>query len=215
MPSTTNSLPIDCLLAPIARVRAISCARDWTDMYMVVVALTVARTAYKKDRNLVEQSNGHIKGGSKEALEDSARRMLRGLTAQQVLVTFLVVVANMRRVFSYRDEMQIPEEKQRIRKPRARNSRSVRSYDPRIAAVREAQGLPPLLNSRRKDAKEDGSTASTRLAAVNKEGPAGFQRALLVVSTPRSCENKTGQLWKYFLCARGDLNPHVVSNTRT
>jgi hypothetical protein len=111
------------------------------------------RRTYKTDRNLVELSNSLIKDEGAEALADSGRRRLRGLTAQQVLVTFLVVNANMRRIYAFRDAAELTEKQRPDRKPRKRDSLSLRNYDVRIAEVREAQGLAPLEGSRKKASK--------------------------------------------------------------
>lgn len=56
---------------------------------------------YEADRNMVEGINGYIKDERKENLRSAARRSAAGIAAQQVLVTMLVVSANMRKLQSF------------------------------------------------------------------------------------------------------------------
>lgn len=53
---------------------------------------------YSAGRNTIEGFNGYIKDGAHEALADPTRRRLRGYTAQYLLVTLLVVSANIRKI---------------------------------------------------------------------------------------------------------------------
>jgi hypothetical protein len=59
------------------------------------------QTTYSADRNMVEGINGYIKDESRENLTSAARRSAAGIAAQQVLVTMLVVSANMRKLQSF------------------------------------------------------------------------------------------------------------------
>lgn len=71
-------------------------------------------TNYEADRNMVEGMNGFITAENKEALASAARCSLLaarcstfGLAAQQVLVTMLIVSANMRKLQSFlKDEIR-------------------------------------------------------------------------------------------------------------
>ncbi|WP_313539470.1 hypothetical protein [Leifsonia aquatica] len=64
-------------------------------------------TNYQADRNMVEGINGYIKDETKENLQSAARRAASGLAAQQVLVTMLIVSANMRKLQSFlKDEIR-------------------------------------------------------------------------------------------------------------
>jgi len=59
---------------------------------------------YSHDRNSVESYNGYIKLGP-EQLDDASKRRLRGMAAQQFLLTMLLVSANLRKVARFlRDE---------------------------------------------------------------------------------------------------------------
>ncbi|QNE35887.1 hypothetical protein [Leifsonia shinshuensis] len=62
------------------------------------------QTTYTADRNMVEGVNGYIKDEGKENLGSAARRSAAGIAAQQVLVTMLVVSANMRKLQSFLKE---------------------------------------------------------------------------------------------------------------
>lgn len=64
-------------------------------------------TTYQADRNMVEGMNGFIKHETHEDLDAAARRAAAGLAAQQVLVTMLIVSANMRKLQSFlKDELR-------------------------------------------------------------------------------------------------------------
>lgn len=102
------------------------------------------KRTYKVDRNTVESFNAYVKDPGKENLGNSAVRRLRGLAAQQFAVTFLVVSANMRKVFKFRQDMTKTEQQRTPRKPRERNHLSLKKYRVRIAAVREILGLTPV-----------------------------------------------------------------------
>lgn len=58
-------------------------------------------TVYQADRNMVEGMNGYIKDEHAENLASAGRRSASGLAAQQVLVTMLIVSANMRKLQSF------------------------------------------------------------------------------------------------------------------
>ena len=130
------------------------------------------RRVYAVDRNIVEASNGHSKDEGKEALGASGRRRLRGLAAQQVLITFLVVVANMRKVRSFKLSLEdAPAEVATRRPSRSRGRYSAREYEPRIPEVREQFGLPPLER-----------TPKFRLAAI---GDAAKKKKKNIAAAPR------------------------------
>jgi hypothetical protein len=61
--------------------------------------------AYQHDRSAIEGSNGYMKDGARESIETASRRRLRGYAAQYLLITILVVTANLRRLQKFRDEM--------------------------------------------------------------------------------------------------------------
>lgn len=67
-----------------------------------------ART-YRHDRNTIESFNSHIKEPGYENLAAASRRRLRGFAAQQVLVTMLIVAANIRKILTFlRDQARKP-----------------------------------------------------------------------------------------------------------
>jgi len=55
-------------------------------------------TTYKYDRNVIESMNAFAKDSGKENLGASQNRRLRGMAAQQVLITMLLVSVNIRKV---------------------------------------------------------------------------------------------------------------------
>ena len=81
---------------------------------------------YKFDRNAIEGMNGYIKNDAHESLSNPQRRSARGMAAQQVLITMLVVSANMRKLQSFlaeegreifrKIEKRYPESRRRDRK---------------------------------------------------------------------------------------------------
>lgn len=76
---------------------------------------------YEADRNMVEGVNGYIKDERKENLRSAARRSAAGIAAQQVLVTMLVVSANMRKLQSFlKEEAQAAIRSIESRYPRLR-----------------------------------------------------------------------------------------------
>jgi hypothetical protein len=54
--------------------------------------------ANQHDRSAIEGSNGYMKDGAHESIETASRRRLRGYAAQYLLITILVVTANLRRL---------------------------------------------------------------------------------------------------------------------
>jgi hypothetical protein len=70
---------------------------------------------YRYDRNSMEGHNDYLKSGP-ERLADSGMRRLRGMAAQQFLVTFQLVSANLRKIARFlRDSMRETPKKQYLR----------------------------------------------------------------------------------------------------
>jgi len=132
--------------------------QEWRDLQVLEYQSPAWRQTYKVDRNAVERSNSQIKDQSREALGMPGRRMLRGLTGQQLLVTFLVVTCNIRMDNSFRDAMAIPVDERTTRAPRARNGLTITGYDPRIAEVRARKGLAPSEKTRTTNAQKKART---------------------------------------------------------
>ena len=101
------------------------------------------RRMYTFARNLVEGKSAHAKTQGAEAIAEPGRRRLRGLTAQSVLMTFLVVSSNLRQINSFEQNAARPEER-RTKRTRRKTIYNKKHYEPRLAGVREAKGLPPL-----------------------------------------------------------------------
>jgi len=59
---------------------------------------------YKHDRNTIEGLNGFAKDESKEGLGTPGKRRLRGIAAQFLLISFIAVAANLRKIQAFRDE---------------------------------------------------------------------------------------------------------------
>jgi hypothetical protein len=55
-------------------------------------------TTYQYDRNVIESMNAFAKDSGKENLGASQNRRLRGMAAQQVLITMLLVSVNIRKI---------------------------------------------------------------------------------------------------------------------
>jgi hypothetical protein len=90
---------------------------------------------YSTDRNVIEGFNGFIKDTGHENLESSGRRRMRGLTAQQFIVTFLIVSANMRKIFTFLRDMDKEESAKPPRKRRRRNHLSLKNYRTRLTTT--------------------------------------------------------------------------------
>lgn len=94
---------------------------------------------YKSDRGAIEGGNAYMKDESKENLAAAGRRRIRGIAAQTLLVGFLVVSANLRKLQTMRDdwaEFETDEEreehraaKQRWRENRRRSSTRIAPWD--------------------------------------------------------------------------------------
>jgi hypothetical protein len=72
------------------------------------------QTLYSADRATIEGGNAYMKDESKEQLEAAGRRRIRGIAAQTLLIGFLVVSANLRKLQAARDEwLKSPDEASR------------------------------------------------------------------------------------------------------
>jgi hypothetical protein len=90
---------------------------------------------YSTDRNVIEGFNGFIKDTGHENLESSGRRRMRGLSAQQFAVTFLIVSANMRKNFAFLRDIDKDESTKPPRKRRRRNHLSLKNYRTRLTTT--------------------------------------------------------------------------------
>jgi len=74
---------------------------------------------YATLRNTIEGWNGFAKDPSHEALAQPARRRVRGIAAQGVLITFLYMAANLRKIDTHRrqmDDLRALEARKRARR---------------------------------------------------------------------------------------------------
>ena len=62
---------------------------------------------YRRDRNTTEAFNAFLKEPGYEAINDASRRRVRGLAAQQVVTTMLVVSANIRKIAAFLHEEKV------------------------------------------------------------------------------------------------------------
>jgi hypothetical protein len=87
---------------------------------------------YGTDRNTIEGYNAYIKDTGRENLEQSGSRRMRGLSAQQYIVTFLLVSANMRKIFAFIRDMDKPDSQRTPRKRRRRGHLTLGKYTTRL-----------------------------------------------------------------------------------
>jgi hypothetical protein len=78
---------------------------------------------YKHDRNTIESFNAQVKDPGYENLAASSRRRIRGFAAQQVLVTFLIVAANMRKIIKFLSDEERIRQIDGFKKPSRRRDR--------------------------------------------------------------------------------------------
>lgn len=83
---------------------------------------------YEHDRNTSEGIHGYMKDAAHEDLASAKRRRAFGLAAQQVLVTMLVVSANMRKLASWTAEQQKPKSPAGQLKSRRRDREGLSNY---------------------------------------------------------------------------------------
>ena len=106
------------------------------------------RDKYSFERNGVEGKNRYIKTPGKEGMGDAGLRLVRGLTAQAFLITFLVVSNNFRAIESFRKDQAtkpVTTRKKAATKAsgRARTIYNIKHYEPTTDEVRQALGLGP------------------------------------------------------------------------
>ena len=80
---------------------------------------------YKHDRNTIESYNDFLKAGP-ETLDKPEKRKVRGRAAQQVIVTFLLMSANIRKIARFIGEQRRAEPK--IKRPRRRDTLGLSDY---------------------------------------------------------------------------------------
>ena len=61
------------------------------------------RDAYATCRNTIEGKNGYLKDPAHECLAEPARRRVRGIAAQSLLVAFLIMAGNLRALRAHRE----------------------------------------------------------------------------------------------------------------
>jgi len=80
---------------------------------------------YKHDRNTIEGFNGFAKDESKEGLGTPGKRRLRGIAAQFLLISFIAVAANLRKIQAFRDE-QLSSDSDEERAEKRKQKQAVR-----------------------------------------------------------------------------------------
>jgi len=75
---------------------------------------------YATLRNTIEGWNGFVKDPAHEALAEPARRRVRGIAAQGVFVTLLLVAANLRKIDTHRHQLANRDEIEARKRARRR-----------------------------------------------------------------------------------------------
>jgi hypothetical protein len=101
-------------------------------------------SVYSTLRNSIEGFNGYVKDGAHEALDDPERRRLRGIAAQSVLVAFLLLGANLRKINAFLREARAVEAGTVRRLPRRRQSKPLDTWRPAAATGHPRSPDPPL-----------------------------------------------------------------------
>jgi len=103
------------------------------------------QATYNLLRNTNEGMNGYLKDPAHEALDDPGRRRIHGVAAQSVLVAFLILAANVRKIRSFLLVTRTgPGTAQR--RSRRRRTRSIENWRPQSPSVPVATGPdPPLI----------------------------------------------------------------------
>jgi hypothetical protein len=115
----------------LCRQSAITIAPDVGARYAQSLAFGSEQWArnYATLRNTIEGWNGFAKDPAHEALAQPARRRVRGIAAQGILITFLYVAANLRKIDTY--ENQLANRDAVVARKRARRRRtSLADYTP-------------------------------------------------------------------------------------
>ncbi len=76
--------------------------------------------------------NGYLKDPANEALDDPGRRRVHGVAAQSVLVAFLVVAANVRKIRTF---MSLRPGTLPRKRPRRRTTESVSAWRPPLPSI--------------------------------------------------------------------------------
>ena len=98
---------------------------------------------YNSLRNATEGANGFLKDPAHEALDDRGRRRLHGVAKESILVAFLILAANVRKIRGFLERAAIVDRKMR-RLSRRRRSRSITHWHPETPRVdRDSLPDPP------------------------------------------------------------------------
>jgi hypothetical protein len=98
---------------------------------------------YHTLRNSIEGFNGYVKDGAHDALGEAQRRRLRGVTAQSVLVAFLLFGANLRKISAFLAEEDAVAVGAVRRLPRRRRTRSIEAWKPESPGTGTNSGPDP------------------------------------------------------------------------
>jgi hypothetical protein len=115
----------------LCRQSAITIAPDVGARYAQSLAFGSEQRArhYATLRNTIEGWNGFAKDPAHEALAQPARRRVRGIAAQGILVTFLYVAANLRKIETHESQV-VNRDAVQARKRARRRRTSLKDYTP-------------------------------------------------------------------------------------
>jgi hypothetical protein len=100
---------------------------------------------YATLRNTNEGMNGYVKDPAHEALDDAGRRRLRGVAAQSVLVAFLLLAANVRKIRAFLHGTALARSGTvRPRPRRRRRTKSIENWRPGSPSIEPATGPPSM-----------------------------------------------------------------------
>ena len=103
------------------------------------------QTAYNSLRNTNEGMNGYLKDSAHENLDNPDRRRIHGVAAQTLLVAFLVVAANVRKIRTFLYAGRVGKSNNGKR-PRRRVTKPINTWRPKSSTVSTTGDPdPPLI----------------------------------------------------------------------
>jgi hypothetical protein len=102
---------------------------------------------YSTLRNTNEGIHGFVKDGAHEALDDPRRRRLLGVAAQSIIVAFLLMAANVRKIEAFHNEVVTSIGPTRRRPPRRRLTKPIDTWRPGTPDTQVLPGHDPPLTA--------------------------------------------------------------------